>query len=302
MRNSIHDPHPSVAGGGVRVDHVVDPMWRVSPYDRLVVGIDGSGPSAGALSWAIRYSLDHSSDLLLVHVVDDAWGVAGAEYMADAERRAIHVLDAARQLASQAGVAKVSSELVHGRAPAELSGIAGSHDLLVVGSHRTGYLRGRAFGAASVYVVAAARSAVLVVPNLPFEGRRGVVVGISGTPSSESALLQGAREAAGADQPLVLVHARPPMPHEEAAVTGEYRASAARSVVAHASSLALIDIPNLDLSSRIVSESVASALLSAAADAALLVVGRGHTEAAPAMSTVVHDVLMNLNAPVLIVP
>jgi nucleotide-binding universal stress UspA family protein len=183
-----------------------------------------------------------------------------------------------------------------------LATIATPEDLLVVGSHRTGFLRGRAFGAASVYIVAAARSSVLVVPNLPFEGRRGVVVGVSGTPSSEAALLQGAREAARGHQPLMLIHARPPMPHEEAAVTGEYRASAARTVIARASSHALIDIPHLDLSSRIVADNVGSALLSASTDAALLVLGRGHTETPPSLSAVVHDVLMNLNAPVLIVP
>lgn len=279
-----------------------DPLWQVSPYDRLVVGIDGSGPSAGALSWAIKYAASHSSDLLLVHVVDDAWGVAGADYMAEAQRRGIHVLDAARRRAVQAGAPHVQTELVHGRAPSVLSGAARTHDLLVVGSHRTGFLRGRAFGAASVYVVAAARSAVLVVPNLPFEGRQGIVVGISGAPSSEAALIHGAREAAAADQQLILIHARPPVPHEESSSNGAYRASAARDVVARASAHALIDIPHLDLSSRVVNDSVASALLTASTDAAMLVIGRGRTEAPPNISSVVHDVLMNLNAPVLIVP
>lgn len=302
MRNSIHDSHLAAAEGGAHVMTDDDPIWRISPYDRVVVGVDGSGPSTGALSWTIRYCVDRMCDLVLVHVVDDAWGVAGADYMADAERRGMHVLDAARRQALDLGVANVTTELAHGRAPSVLAAIATPEDLLVVGSHRTGFLRGRAFGAASVYIVAAARSSVLVVPNLPFEGRRGVVVGVSGTPSSEAALLQGAREAARGHQPLMLIHARPPMPHEEAAITGEYRASTARSVIARASSHVLIDIPHLDLSSRIVADNVGSALLTAATDAALLVLGRGHTETPPSLSTVVHDVLMNLNTPVLIVP
>lgn len=302
MRNSIHDPQVDSSEAAARSDRAHDALWRVSPYDRLVVGVDGSGPSAGALSWAISYAVDHGSELLLVHVIDDTWGVAGDDYMADAQRRGIHVLDASRRRAVQAGAPHVQTELVHGRAPSVLSGAARPHDLLIVGSHRTGFLRGRAFGAASVYVVAAARSAVVVVPNLPLEGRHGVVVGVTGSPSSDAALMQGAREAARADQQLVLIHARPPVPHEESSSNGEYRASAARDVVARASARALIDIPHLDLSSRVVADNVAPALLTASVDAAMLVIGRGHTEAPPNISSVVHDVLMNLNAPVLIVP
>lgn len=300
MRNTIHPPLASAADSA---EHsAVDPVYRVSPFDRLVVGVDGSGPSTGAVAWAIDHCVRNDVELLLVHVVDDSWGVAGAEYMADAQRRGIHLLDAARRKAIAQGVGHVQTELVHGRAPSVLSAAARPHDLLVVGSHRTGFLRGRAFGAASVYVVSAARSAVLVVPNLPLEGRSGVVVGVSGAPSSEAALLQGAREAARDEQHLLLIHARPPLPHEEASTNGQVRASAARDVIARASAHALIDVPHLDLSSRVVADAVASALLSASADAALLVIGRGRTEASPNISTVVHDVLMNLNAPVLIVP
>lgn len=302
MRNTLHDSHVGLSDGSSVSAPAGDAIWRVSPYDRLVVGVDGSGPSTGALAWAIAYAADHDTELLLVHVVDDTWGVAGADYMADAQRRGIHVLDASRRRAVDAGVAHVQTELVHGRAPSVLSGAARPHDLLVVGSHRTGFLRGRAFGAASVYVVAAARSAVLVVPNLPFEGRHGVVVGVSGSPASDAALMQAAREAARTDQQLVLIHARPPVPHEESSSNGEYRASAARDVVARASAHALIDIPHLDLSSRVVADNVAPVLLTASIDAAMLVIGRGQSEAPPNISAVVHDVLMNLNAPVLIVP
>ncbi|GAA1695481.1 hypothetical protein GCM10009808_10890 [Microbacterium sediminicola] len=281
-------------------DH--DTGEHLETFARLVVGVDGSGPSSGALSWALRYARAHGTPLLIVHIVDDTWGVAGDDYMAEAQQRGIHVLDAARAEARRHGVTAIQTELVHGRTPGVLAGAARTQDLLVVGSHRTGYLRGRSFGAASLYVVAAARSAVVVVPNLPVEGRHGVVVGVGAKTTGGDVLRRGAAEAASADEHLTLVHARTPLPHEDAAATGEIRSSAARDVLSRACALALREVPRLDVSTRVVAESVPAALLTAATDASLLVIGRGRAEAPPHVSAVVHDVLMNLNAPALVVP
>ena len=121
------------------------------------VGADGSGPSRAAIRWALARAVGESSPVVFVHVVDDEWGLLGAGYAAEAERRARDLLDVELAEAGRRYPgADVGARIVHGSPAWTLAGLPSVDDLLVVGTHKTGFLHGRVLGSRSVQVAAAA--------------------------------------------------------------------------------------------------------------------------------------------------
>jgi nucleotide-binding universal stress UspA family protein len=247
--------------------------------NRIVVGVDGSPPSLGAVTWAAQRAEQAHLPLEFVNVLDDEWGSVGVEYAQAAEQRAARLLaDTADSNPVPAGV---STRLIHGSAVTELAGVAGEQDLLVVGSHKTGYLRGRAFGSLSVRLAPLVAGSLVVIPDIPFvSGRRGVILGVGPTTSS-AAVRIAAEEAQREGQPLILI----------AAATSEQRSKAADAldrVVGQARTVA----DDLIIERRIADRGIADALVSASRRAAMLVLGALRPASGRGGSTV-HDVLMN---------
>jgi nucleotide-binding universal stress UspA family protein len=227
------------------------------------------------------------------HVVDDEWGQAGAEFARGQTRDAALLLqDALGASASAFPMLTIDTWARHGSPAWTLAASCTPEDLLVVGTHKTGYLHGRALGSMSIVVAAAAPCNVAVIPDCPLSGRRGVVVGIASGDAAIVATRAGAEEANRLNQDLSLIHACP----------SSSEATAGRVLLSDAARIATITEPNLTIRSRVSHRRPAEALLDASHTAALLVVGASRTrvERAGFIGSLTHDVLLNLNVPVLI--
>ncbi len=266
---------------------------------RILVGVDGSGPSRVAMAWALKRARVESAPVVAIHVVDDEWGQLGSQY-ASVETAAgadllNEVIEAAKSVAPQV---EITSELLHGSAAWELSGAAHDDDLVVIGTHKTGYLQGRALGTKSIVIASIASCTVAVIPEETSSGRAGVVVGLAPGEYWRDAVIAGTREAEALGQDLTLVHASPARDDESSALLLEQ----GRGLLAAASALAMQTSPGMVVRSRLSRRRPAEALLDASHMGAVLVLGVSRRSPANAgfIGSVTHDVLLNLNSPVII--
>jgi nucleotide-binding universal stress UspA family protein len=176
-------------------------------------------------------------------------------------------------------------------------------DALVVGSHKTGFLRGQAYGSRSLHLIAAATVPVVTVPAGTERTGRGIVVGVDDSPSGHAALDFAARQAELTRQELVLVRATPAVraanadrsslepPH-----VGSSRLESTRNQVSER-------WPAIRVRSRLVYGPAAPALVRSASHSALLVVGASRADFGEpfVVGRVTHDVLLNRSAPTAVV-
>lgn len=279
---------------GARRRAILDHM-SASPL-RYLVGVDGSVPSGAALDWAARHARRDGGVLELVHVVDPEAGMMGIDLLDEAERAGEQVIAEASHHVRQAfPEVTVTSELLSGVPAWTLAERAAEGDIVVVGTGKTGYVSGRVLGSRSVQFALAAKGSVAVVPDADPRFREGVVAGIDRPETAALIAGRAAREARDRGMRLTLIHAVAPD-----------ALSAARSrfdgplVIAAEAAHAVGDI--VEIRSRISTRAPADALLDASRASALLVVGPGSTAThrSPLGSTL-HAVLLNANAPVLVV-
>ncbi|MCU1446776.1 universal stress protein [Cryobacterium sp.] len=261
------------------------------------IGVDGSGPSRAALRWGVRRAAERTAAVVLVNTVDDEWGLVGRDAAADAERQARELLveESERVQALHTGV-PLSTRIVHGGTAWELARLPQPEDLLIVGTHKTGFLRGRVLGSRSVQIASAARCSVAIVPDTTLESRHDVVVGVDGSDGCIAAVRIGAQEADRLDQDLLLVYAPP----GRSDAVDERNPHTARLLMS-AAAVATATADRITVRRRVAHRDPAEALLDASFDAALLVLGVSARHGDHALiGSVTHDVLMNINVPVLI--
>jgi nucleotide-binding universal stress UspA family protein len=265
-----------------------------------VVGIDDSPPSRAALDWALgRSDRRRRHPLTLVHVVDDDPGVPSGEVQQESEE------DGRRLLASRLDEAQrhypelsISASVLHGSMPWELSHAAGPPDMLVLGTHRSAPSSGPVIGSRSVQVASITPATLAVIPDRRPNPDGPVVVGVGMREPAGPAVVWAAHEAAATDRPLLLVHGlgsadRPAgTPHPELAAIN----------LREAKRLATEIEPDIDVSTRLSPEHAAQALLAAAYDASMLVVGPSRTygTGASPIGTVTQSVLLNTHCPVIV--
>lgn len=244
---------------------------------RIMVGVDGSEAGWGALRFAAESWVDQRIDV--VHVVTpmepDA-ELARVEARLDREEfgarcllRCVRSTDVARALATASG----------------------SHDLLVVGTDKTGYIRGHVFGSTSIRVATVATSPLLVVP-VQTAPRVGVVVAVEPDRGSAAVIEFAAREAARVDEPLTMLVDEPET-FPEGSTTG---------VLAAALAVASEFCDASALRARPVRRRFVPTVLHAALGSRMLVVPNYRDGGAAALSPIAHDVLMNIGCPTYIVP
>lgn len=258
---------------------------------RYIVGIDGSVPSDAALAWAAARADRESAPLVLTHVVDDEAGRMGADYRAEAVERGRLLLETAlARLRVERPRLEVDTELLEGSVSWELTRYARIDDVLVVGTHKTGFSSGRILGSLSVQIAAASTCTVAVIPGIDMRFRRGVVAGIDREETAAHIADVAAGEAVGRHDELTLLHAGPG--------DGGVRGDAALQI---ALERVRTTHPGLTVFGRRSNRAPSAALLDVARSRALLVIGPGSTgvERSP-IGTVVHEVLLNANAPVLV--
>ncbi|SMH48343.1 Nucleotide-binding universal stress protein, UspA family [Rathayibacter oskolensis] len=256
----------------------------------VLVGVDGSGPSDAATHWAIERAARLGLRMDLLH----------ASKSGDASRGAFLLDRAVMTARSYPGVAAVRGFTVDGDAMEELITASSGAAIVVVGSHKTGFLRGRVFGSQSLRLVAGALCPVAIIPESSGRVRRGVAVGVSGTPASGQAVRFAAEEAAALDEDLFLING------DQTATTVETDvAVATRSdlLLAAARDLAITVAPSVTVRLRSVRRSAAVALADASPSSVLLVLAASSGEGADgALGPTTHDVLMNLAGPTVVVP
>jgi nucleotide-binding universal stress UspA family protein len=175
----------------------------------VVVGVDGSPASRGAVRWAVDESIHRAAPLLVVH----AFGAPDPDDL-PAERHRV-ALDAAAEARAWWGSGRVTTVTAAGSAVPLLVDQSRHACLVVVASRGHGGFTGLLVGSVSARLAAQAHCPVLVVhhgerwvgpeSSLPRHGP--VVVGVGGSATTQHTLGLAFGEAASRDLPLVALHA-----------------------------------------------------------------------------------------------
>lgn len=243
---------------------------------RYIIAVSGVRPAHAVRLWASAHAVAAHALLLCVHV-DDVDPVTAHASAADPS-----VDDDNDTL------------ILHGPVPRTLADFVRDDDVLVLGTDKSGFIHARVFGSRGIQIAAAVRCSVAVVPDVDLRFRSGVVAGIDRGETVAVITRAASDEAAARADTLHLIHS-----------TRAPRASpalrSAESLLLRASLAATRRWPRLVVSARTTSRPTAQVLLDASRNAALLVLGPGGRPPTYPFGSVLHDVLININAPVLIV-
>ncbi len=278
--------------------------------ERIIIGVDGSVPGRAAIRWGVERARGGSGRVELVHVMDDEWGAIGSQLVAEANRGSVELLDTAAQFAHDlAPDVEVVAELLYGSPMWQLAQLSDENTLVVVGTHKTGFHYGRAFGSRSLQLASLAAGAVAVIPESAVRMRRGVVVGVDDTTAGRHALLVAADEADRMNAELTLVRALDVaapdfLEEEEGREWQAQREAIARRTLHEAVGRVQERHPHLTTRSRVIRRPAGVALNDVSRASELLVVGssrRSAFEPANGLGSVAYDVLLNLTCPTMIV-
>lgn len=272
----------------------------------VIAGVDGSTASFGAARWAADEAVRLGRPLEIVRVVAPPGPIGGD---ADEHRVAIDIAAACRQW--QPGL-EITAAAWAGDPAAELCAHSRRAGLVVVASRGFGGFHSLVVGSVGTHLVAYAHCPVLVVhhgerwagPESMLPRHQPVVVGVDGPASATEALGVAFDEAAHRGAPLVALRAwqRPSRGHGwSTGVDGPHRA-AARELAACVEPW-LAKYPEVDVAQRVVEGTAPAALLTAGADALLIVLGArgagGFQELR--LGAVAQQVLHHADVPVLVV-
>lgn len=268
---------------------------------RFVVGIDGSEPSDAALAWALATAAIGGEELLLVHVIDhpeasEDLGVCSRDDLESAEACLARALDRVPEPQRS----RVRTRIVAGPTARTIADVTSDRDVLVIGTHKTGFLHGRVLGSRGLVVASLVRSRLVVVPPVRLEGRRGVVAGIVAGQEWAETVRVAAVHASRFGGELRLVHARA---GHEVREPADGAGDSGRVVLAAAEHAAVSDFPGLQVDTRLSRRDAVTAFLDAGRTAVALVIPLPQAEWAGRFTgSIAHDVLLNINAPVILVP
>ncbi|WP_170061936.1 universal stress protein [Compostimonas suwonensis] len=268
----------------------------------IVVGVDDSSPSLAALRWAARRAVATGQRIRILHVSGPE-AVSQSAEAGGALRRAREILRT--EFVCQGHRLDIETRLVFGRPLPALVEASLDASLVVVGTHKTGFVQGRVFGSRFLQLPALAHSDVAFVPDSSSLEREGIVVGVDDSSYGRAALAFAASEAERSRAELTLVRAWKGVApaHEFAPASGAEGALARAERLLDAAAERLRGShPGLTIRRRILQRATAEALVEASGRCALLVVGAsGEGAQLGALGPVVHDTLFNLVAPTIVV-
>ncbi|MFF3488301.1 universal stress protein [Streptomyces sp. NPDC002701] len=276
----------------------------------ITVGADGSAESLAAVHWAAREAVRRSLPLRIVH----------AREKSDAEDRAADAQEALVRTADEAGGRHpgltVTTDLLDGGPVEALTAAAAESDTLVLGSRGHGAIVGFLLGSVGQQVIAAATRPVVLVraqdrAETEAAGRE-IVVGQQGGPEDSAAALEFAFEAAaarGAALRVVRAWALPTVfTYSPGSLALADEAGGLEPYEKKALELALQPwlerYPDVKVTQQVEMGSAGEVLLSVAARAQLMVVGRrAHRSAVGSrIGSVAHAVVHHAPSPVAVVP
>ena len=277
--------------------------------ERVTVAVDGGTASEAALSWVIDRAKTVKMYLEITSVVglDSELPVPDDPHFHTPFEDAL--ASAQHRVQTEAPGLAVTTKLRHG-IPYEALVNASMHaDLLVIGTNKTSPLVGIMHGTLPLKVAGRSECTTIVVPANWQRSDGPVVAGWVDDPTAEAALDFAAEEAARRQAALVVVNTwvtppLSPMDGAGSALLVEELVSANRELLGSAIQRIQHDYPALNVTPHTQAGSAAVAIVRAAAHAALVVVGsRGRGAIAGFfLGSVSHDVLLNMPAPVAVVP
>ncbi len=194
-------------------------MSKTNKRYGIVVGVDGSPGSKAAVVWAARTAELRKVPLTLVHVVPPtaaAWLESSSlpKWIRHQREEGRRVLDDARQIAAdncQCSPEQIRCEMPSATIISALSDLSRDADLIVAGCLGTGTLRGRHLGSVSSGLSHYAHCPVAIIHDGVHQDadstKAPVLVGIDGSPESESATAIAFEEASRRGVGLVALHA-----------------------------------------------------------------------------------------------
>jgi len=266
----------------------------------IVVGADSSGPSRAAIDWAVARAASLGMVVELVHVIDERWlGLNDAQDSEVRDHAAATLateLKRVRMLPNDPAVTgpAVTGRVVIGLPSKALMDASADAHLLVIGTHKTGFTYGRAFGSKFSSLASQSRCAVAFIPEMFGRNRRGVAAVADGRNGGLQAIEFATAEAVRTGQDLALV----------AAWDGDSfvrRRTDNRPIsLATATSAARTFDARVSVRARISNSVMSDALITASTTASVLVLARGGTAPDDQTLAINHDVLANISSPVII--
>lgn len=196
-------------------------MAAPTAHRGILVGVDGSPSARVAVDWAARAAESRNVPLTLVHALNPplvmSWSEVampptftkwqeqqGAEFLADATK-------VAESAAKDGTALRVHTEMPTGPALPTLIGLSKDADMVVVGCRGHGAVGRALLGSVSSGLVRHAHCPVAVIrdedPLMDNPAQAPVVVGIDGSPASESATAIAFDEASRRGVELIALHA-----------------------------------------------------------------------------------------------
>lgn len=278
--------------------------------EKIIVGVDGSVPSRAAIRWSVERARTQGKRVTLVHVMDDEWGAIGSQLVAEANRGSVDLLNAAVRLAHEfAPDVEIAADLLYGSPMWQLAQLSNETTLVVVGTHKTGFHYGRAFGSRSLQLASLAAGEIAIIPESAVRMRRGVVVGVDDTTAGRHALEVAADEANRTDSELTLVRSLDVSAPDYLDEPAKHDWQQQRDAIAHRTLADAVSRvherhPHLVTRSRVIRRPAGIALNEVSRGAELLVVGssrRSGFDPSSGLGSVAYDVLLNLACPTMVV-
>ena len=288
----------------------------------IVVGVDGSAASYGAVRWAAREAAIRSTRLLLLCCVDDDLITLSDYPIPDAyfdllnDRADKDLAEALALATTEADDAGTDIGIDKKRLLCEprlgLQRMSEGADLLVVGAEGQTPRAPGVLGRVADALTSHAACPVVVVRDHPGPAREAtpeaVVVGVDGSRSGELAVRLAYEEAALRNTRLVAVHAwnvtklHPLFKGEHSGLSWDDAKTAEEAVLSEALAGYREKYPDVEVTTQVPASDPVGALRDASADAALLVVGsRGRSNfIARVLGSTSRALLNTASCPVLI--
>ena len=252
--------------------------------DPILVGFDGSRDSYAALRWAQDEATRHRVAVRLVYVYEWSTSVipvpVGSGWPDPAVRHeaVASVEEAVRQARAHRPEVRLDGVVVDGTVVSALCKLSERARLLVLGSRGLGGFSGLLAGSVAVGVATYAHCPVVVTRGCA-RSQRPVAVGVDTSPDCDQALAFGYEQAASRGVDLLAVRAwqPPPVPYRADSRPASYDAAALEASERH-----LVDqlmqgwhhkYPEVPTAVRLMPDTAAHALITASAEAQLMVVG-----------------------------
>lgn len=252
----------------------------------IVVGIDDSPAARAAVQWAAREAGLRSIPLTLVHAISpevSSWRrtplPAGVmRWQQDHGRRLVDgALKVVDEAATDGGPTAVHTEILSSGAVPTLIDLSKDAEMVVAGAQGSGRWPGRLLGSVSSALLRHAHCPVAIIHDeepAPDLGRRPVLVGIDGSPASESATALAFDEASRRRTGLIALHAWSDLDVPES-TDNDWPAtqSEAEEVLAERLAGWQEQYPDVRVARRVVQAQPARQLAAQSEDAQLVVVG-----------------------------